>query len=209
MTQSVTRFTRQLSYVLFAAALMATASFTHAEEPKAEAPAAATAPHGMSPEQAKQIEQFQALQNEARELQQQLGAIHEATLKANPELQQQRDDLEALIGGKMREAGSDPDKDMEKIQGLQAKMQDQNLPEAEREQHFREFSKTVESFQAAQEKVMQDKDVQAAQEKMENDTMAAMMKQDANTEKLIAQVREKQEAMMAIRDQLMPPAAAK
>lgn len=197
------------SATLLFAALLVSAPLLHADEPAAAAAPAqeqAQAPQQMTPEQTRKIEQFQKLQGEVQALQQQLGDIHEATLKANPDLQKQRDELEKLVGEKMRAAGSDPDKDIEKIQGLQAKVQDDKLPEKEREQHFQAFSSALQAFQSIQEKAMQDEDVQAAQKKLDDDTKAAMQKQDPNTEKLIGDIRKKQEEMLSIRDSLMPAA---
>lgn len=169
---------------------------------RAEPPSQPSQPE-MTPEQSQKLQQFKQLQQDMQQLQQQLDDIQKATLEANPELAQQQQDIEKMVMEQLRASGNDPEQKVKEIKSLQAKIKNEGLPVEQRKSYYQDYRQKVMDFQKAQQKVMQNEDVQSAMKDLNKAMLVAMKEQNPKTEDLLSDIKKKQEAMMEIRRSVM------
>lgn len=192
-------FRRVRNFLLPGSALLAASVMLVSPLIQAAPPAAPE----MSAEQSQKVEQFKQLQLQLEELQQQLNAIQEATLDAHPELAQQQQEFKEMVVEEMRSNGHNPKQQIEAIQSLQGKVKNEDLPVEERKAYYQEYRQTVMDFQQAQQEVMEQDNVQSAREDLNESMLVAMQEQNPRTEDLIADIKQKQQALMEIRRSVM------
>lgn len=130
-----------------------------------------------------------SIQAQFQQIQSELARIQQATLEENPELQTQADALETLIADAMKESGTDPQANQERLQELQLKAQNSELPQEEQQALATEFQQIREDMMRAQQEAMQAEEVREKHTKFQSDMIAAMQKQNPKTEELMAQLR--------------------
>jgi hypothetical protein len=132
-------------------------------------------------------QQPDALEQEFLQLQQRLAQAQQKAIENNPGLQDKAGEMEDLVTEKMRAAGYDPGGIMETLLVAQGKLQDERLTEAERRAvlESREVREAQQQLQQAQEAVMKDPEVIAAQKTLEDEMMAAMRKEEPETDRII------------------------
>lgn len=140
-------------------------------------------------------EQQQARQTEMQQIQQKLIAIQERTVEANPELQEQRENLETLATDAMEDAGYDPDALTGTLQSAQADLQDESLSEEEKMQTLREAREAQQELQKAEQAVMQDEEVVQAREEFQSNLMTAMREEDPEVNQLIERFQQLRQEM--------------
>jgi hypothetical protein len=132
-------------------------------------------------------------QKKMRDLRKQLGEIQQKALDNNPELKQQRKDLRSLMQKKVKGQVEGADSKMARLKEIRSKLQNnKDIPKSERQKLMKEFQSTAQLFQQAQQKAMQDPEVQQARKKFQKDLRAAMKEEDPNAEQLIQDLQQAQ-----------------
>jgi hypothetical protein len=179
--------------------------------PLALAESAATPPAAgseqLTADQQQMVMQFQQHQQKMQQLQQQLGEIQQAAMKKNPKLEEQQEDYRQLVLKTMRDNGAKPEQKIEKLESLQAKVQDDSLSEDKRRAAYMEFQQENQSFTQAQRQAMQSSKVQEAQQNLNQAILTAMIDHNPQTEGLIMQMQQAQQQMMQIRQRAMSSVA--
>lgn len=142
------------------------------------------------------------LEREFMQLQQRLQQAQQRAMQNNPALQEQADAMEDMVTDKMRDAGYDPGAIMETLLAAQGKLQDERLSDAERREilESREVREAQEQLQEAQQAVMQDPEVVEVQRALEEDIMAAIRREEPETDRIIERLQEIQrEAQQGMR----------
>mgnify|MGYP005843133209 CR=1 FL=1 len=158
------------------------------------------APGGQAGELMQQVQQKQA---EIQQLNQQLAQIQQATIEANPELADQRDELLANVDEKMVEAGHDPEASRAKIKDLQEQLQGGELSAEENQSVSQELRQEQSSLQQAQSQAMQDEAIQTEIESLNSDLVAAMREQNSETDELISRLQTAQQEYQALMQRAM------
>lgn len=137
-----------------------------------------------SPEMTRQklIQRFQSLQEELSEIQQQ-------AMEENKELEQEQQDLQAMIRQNMESNMADENVDVQRLQELQTKLQDKELEEAQKASLEQEYKKQINAYQRARAKTARDKDVQQEQEAFRDSMLSAMNEVDPKTDKIIQELQ--------------------
>jgi len=132
------------------------------------------------------------LEREYMDIQKRLTQAQQQAFQNNPSLQEQMDEMEDLFTEKMRDAGYDPGALMETLLAAQGKLQEPGLSDAQRREviQSREVVEAQRKWQEAQQAVSKDADVIAAQESFEENVMAAMRKEEPQTDSLIKRLEE-------------------
>ena len=149
------------------------------------------------------MQQVQQKQAEIQQLNQQLAQIQQATIEANPELADQRDELLANVDEKMAEAGHDPEASREKIGDLQEQLQGDELSPEENQAVAGELRQEQSSLQQAQSQAMQDESIQTEIQSLNEDLVAAMRERNPKVEELIAQLQTAQQEYQSLMQRAM------
>lgn len=149
------------------------------------------------------MQQVQQKQAEIQQLNQQLAQIQQATIEANPELADQRDELIANVDEKMVAAGHDPEGSREKIGDLQEQLQGGELSTEESQSVTEEIRQEQTQLQQAQRQAMQDEAIQTEIQSLNEDLVEAMREQNPQAEQLIAQLQTAQQEYQALMQRAM------
>jgi len=149
------------------------------------------------------IQQVQQKQAEIQQLNQQLAQIQQATIEANPELADQRDELLANVDEKMVEAGHDPEASREEIGDLQAQLQGGELSAEESQAVTQQIRQEQTQLQQAQRQAMQDEAIRTEIQSLNEGLVEAMSEQNPQTEQLIAQLQTAQQEYQAMMQRAM------
>ncbi|MEF8793643.1 hypothetical protein [Thiohalorhabdus sp.] len=148
---------------------------------------------GQGMAQQKANPELRQAQQKVRDLRQELGNLQEKTLKNNPELKQQRDDLQAMMEKKVKGRVENADQKMERLKELRQKLQgNKDMPKEKRQKMMQEFQQTAQGFQKAQQQAMQDPEIQGNRKQFQQDLRAAMKQEDPQAEQLIQDLEQAQ-----------------
>lgn len=131
------------------------------------------------------MQQLQAKRNEVQQLNQELMALQEEAIGANPELANQREALQSYLETGMREAGYDVAQGRTRIEGLQEELQSGELSAAEQQESRQALRTELGDMRAAQGEVMEDEEFKARRQALNEDMLAAMSEVDPQVEALI------------------------
>ena len=132
-------------------------------------------------------------QQEFQQLQQRLMTIQQQAFENNPQLQDQAESLENLFIRTMEEAGYDPENGLDRLDAIQAEMQDESLSDDQRQAMLEEAQEIQMQLQEGQQVAMQDQAVIDAQTEFEEDLMDAMRAEDPETDELINRFEQMQQ----------------
>jgi hypothetical protein len=135
---------------------------------------------------------------EYMELQQRLAQIQKATVEAHPELKQQEQAFMDLMISKMPSSGASAKDDVAAIEKIEQTLNKKDTPEGEREALMTEYQQKVMAFRKAQMQALKDPEVQKAQQAVMDAILAAMKKQDPQTDQIIQDMHQKQEQITKI-----------
>lgn len=121
-----------------------------------------------------QMQQIQALQQQGQEIQQEIAALQEQVMEGNPELAKRNDEIQEMAMKTMRDAGYDPEKNLEHLQTLQAEYKAEGTSEERKGELQQEFQKNKAELQEAQQLAMSDPEVQQARKDLRSDLLKAM-----------------------------------
>ena len=166
---------------------------------------APSASEGLQPSagQVQMMQQIQQKQAEIQQLNQQLGSIQEATMEANPELAERREELIQLVDSKIEAAGIDAETEREELDALQRKLGADDVSTEQSQQRQAEFQRRGQAYQEAQNQAMQSPEVQTLGAELNADLVAAMQKQNPQTDELISKLQSVQQEYQAMIQQAM------
>jgi|GEM_PF-2704909 len=173
-----------------------------AAHPPMQAPHRGVNPQSMSPAQKKQFEAFQKARQDLVQARTKLNKIQAKTLKKHPELQKQRKAFGSLVSKTMKKNGYDAKQGIAELKSLRDKLKDKSTPKSKRRQLAQDFQTKVMALRKAQGQAMQDKQVQKARHDLGQAVVAAMKKEDPQTEQLMATVQKREQELMKIRRSL-------
>lgn len=130
---------------------------------------------------------------EMQEMQQRLSQIQRQAFENNPQLQEQAEELENLFIRTMEDAGYDPENGLDRLDAIQARMQDESVTDDERQAMLEEAQEIQMELQEGQQVAMQDQAVIDAQTEFEEDLMDAMRAEDPETDELISRFEQMQQ----------------
>ncbi|MCS4503200.1 hypothetical protein KBTX_01044 [wastewater metagenome] len=122
-----------------------------------------------------------------RKLSQKLSKIRQSAIKNNPDLAKQRDALRQSVNDSIRSSGVDPKKDVARLREIAKKLRAGDVKGEEQKALTKEYRKKREALLEARRKALSNEDIQASQKKFRDELLAAMKKEDPNTEDLIKQ----------------------
>jgi chromosome segregation ATPase len=132
-----------------------------------------------------QSSELQQAQEKARKLQQQLSEIQQKALKNNPELQDELDELKALVQQKMKDKGHTPEKDRKRIEKLRGDLTSgDDMSQKQRQSRMQEFRKLTQGLQKAQKEAMQDPEVKEKTKQFRESMRAAMKEENPEAPQL-------------------------
>jgi hypothetical protein len=193
------RTTARTLLALGAVAILAPAITSQAAPPTAAAPAPAPAPGKEG-----SMAAVQQIHSQYMKLQQQLAQIQQKTMQANPELQKQEKAFMDLLLSKMSAGGTSAKDQMDALHKLEEKLGNKDTPAADREKLVSEYQQKMTAFRTEQMQALKDPEVQKARESLMEATVAAMKKQDPQTEQLMQQIEEKQAELKKIMESAAP-----
>lgn len=180
---------------LAAVATLVPAAAVEAASPPAAAPAAAPAP---APGKGGSMEAVQKIHTEYMNLEQRLAQIQQKTMQAHPELQKQEKSFMDLMLSKMSTGGTNAKEEMDSLHKLEEKLSNKDTPADERKKLMSEYQQKATAFRTAQMQALKDPEVEKARESLMNATVAAMKKEDPQTEQIMQQIEQKQEQLKKI-----------
>jgi hypothetical protein len=145
-----------------------------------------------------QLQELQQLQQEMQTLGQQLDAIQQAALQANPELQNQQEQYRKKLTNAMQEQGADPEPVLERMGDIQEQLQDEELDKEKRQQLINTYREKDMRLQRARQEAMQNEEVRKAAEDLSEATLTAMREQDPKTEELLQELEQLQQRMQKL-----------
>jgi hypothetical protein len=193
------RTTARTLLALGAVAILAPAITSQAAPPTAAAPAPAPAPGKEG-----SMAAVQQIHSQYMKLQQQLAQIQQKTMQANPELQKQEKAFMDLLLSKMSTGGTSAKDQMDALHKLEEKLGNKDTPAADRQKLVSEYQQKMTAFRTEQMQALKDPEVQKARESLMEATVAAMKKQDPQTEQLMQQIEEKQAELKKIMESAAP-----
>lgn len=152
----------------------------------------------LTAEQQAQLQAIHAARKQMMQLEQRLTQIQEATLAANPELKAQQEGFKAKLLAAMEENGYAAEQEVAELHALEARLRAEGASDEERRALMVEFQQKAAAYQQAQRQAMESESLQQARQELSDAVLAAMKRQDPQTEALIGQLQETRQRLMAL-----------
>ena len=120
-----------------------------------------------------------------QKLHRQIAEISAAALKNNPSLQEQEGKLRDLVLNTMKNAGYEPEKEVEHIKELTGKLRSENVDAEQKKRLVVDYQQTQERLIAAQREALSNEEVQQARQTYQDQMRQAMAKENPDSEALI------------------------
>ncbi|MGD2081496.1 MAG: hypothetical protein PVF91_00925 [Chromatiales bacterium] len=160
--------------------------------------AAAEPGHGELKPTQEEIQAYKEAQQTLAELQERVARIRDSVLEDNPGLRQQGQEFKELVASKIDDRGFDLEDAAEKLKSIRQKLQDEALPEDEKQQLFSEFEQIQRDLIEVRNEVLQDTTVQKARTQLQEDLVTAMREEEPDLDELMSQMEQAREEMMQI-----------
>lgn len=195
---------RYRTLLLAATMALAGAGTVHAEPAQ---PAADPAAAQLSPTQRAHLQAFQEKRNELLQLGRELGKIRAEAVSERPELQKQEEQFGNMVAEEMKKHGATPSEDLAELRALEAKLRDENTPQADRQALMERLQRKAQAFDQARREALQNPELKKAQGELLQNMVAAMKDHDPRAEQLMQQMQQKQKEMLEIRNAAQEEAA--
>ena len=182
--------------ILAAVMMLGSAGVAQAET---NAPAGDDPASQLSPAQRVHLKEFQQKRTELLQLGQQLEQIRQETVVKHPELKEREKAFGDMVAAEMKSNGATPAEDLAELRALQAKLRDQNTPDADRQALMTRLQRKAQEFDQARQQALQNPELQKAQGELLQDIVAAMKEENPRAEQIMQQMQQKQQEMMEIR----------
>lgn len=178
---------------LFAGAMVTGSAF--AQEEKAKGGGEPAAKDQAQQESAPSREELMQTQRKLRNLQRELGKLRQQALEDNPELAEERKNLQDMLVSTMQDNGHSPKKDQARMKEIQGKLQSGEVEQAEKQKLVQEMRQHQRSLMQAQREAFQNKEVQQKAKQFEENLVSAMKDADPEAESLIKEYNQTQQQM--------------
>lgn len=135
---------------------------------------------------------------------QQLKAIHDKAVKNNPDLVKQQKQFQEQVRSAIKDQGYDLDAGQDRMQALVKKLQSKDLSDDQRKEVMQKFQTERQKLTKAQNAALAEPEIKQAGEKLQNDTIAAMKKEDPKTDQLISDMKSKRDQLQQSAGQQQP-----
>jgi regulator of replication initiation timing len=151
------------------------------------------------------IQAVMAKRAEIQEINQQLALIRETAIEENPALAAEQEAFAEKVEAEMADAGLEPQQRRETLESIVSRLQDEALPQQERQRLAQEYRQEVSELQQAQAQLMGENDaLRAEQAALGEKLREAMQAEDPQTETLIAQLQSAQQEYRELAGQIRP-----
>jgi signal recognition particle GTPase len=140
----------------------------------------------------KLVQRFQTLRQE-------LSQIQQKAMEEHTELQQEQKDLQSAIRKSMESNLAEENVDVERLQELQAKLQDSELAKKKKQSLEQEFKEQVNAYQRARAKTARNEKIQAKQEAFRESMLSAMNEVNPQADEIIQEMQALQHQMKFIK----------
>jgi hypothetical protein len=148
----------------------------------------------------KLVQRFQTLRQE-------LSQIQQKAMEENAELQKEQKDLQSAIRKSMESNLAEENVDVERLQELQAKLQDTELAKEKKQSLEQEFKEQVNAYQRARAKTARNEKIQAKQESFRESMLSAMNEVNPQADEIIQEMQALQHQMKFIKQSAPSPSA--
>lgn len=153
----------------------------------------------LTPQQQALLKDFQEKRAEMLQLGRQLEEMRLETVRKHPELKDREKAFGDRLAAQMKSNGATPAEDLAELRALQAKLRDQNTPEADREALMVRMQRKAQEFDQARRQALQDPELQKEQAALLKDILSAMKADHPQAEQIMQQMQKKQQEMIEIR----------
>ena len=157
------------------------------------APALVANPFGSGSQAQGGQQEFEEARQTVMQIGQELTAIEQQAVEANPALQEKRERLQSMLMETMTEQGAEPEARISRLEELQPKLSGSRVNSEEREELMQEFQQEQQALMQAQNEALNVPEVRAAQQELQEETFAAMKAINPETEQLVERLREAQQ----------------
>lgn len=119
----------------------------------------------------------------------QLKQIHDKAVQNNPQLAKEQQQFQNQVKSAIKDQGYDINDGQQRMQSMAKKLQSGDLSDKQRKQVMQKFQAERQKMVKARNAALQKPEVQKAGQKLENDTIAAMKKQNPKTPQLISEMK--------------------
>jgi len=154
-----------------------------------------------------QQQKTQQLVQQLRQKAAKLRQIHDETLEANPELQQQQDDFVAMVKQGIKDQGYDIDAGQKRVEQMTKKLKNDDLSEDERKSVMQDFMAERQELTQARTAALQQPEIKQAGEQLQQDTIDAMKADNDNVEDLMQEMDDLRGKLQAATQNAQPAPA--
>ncbi|AWN14702.1 hypothetical protein [Salinisphaera sp. LB1] len=119
----------------------------------------------------------------------QLKQIHDKTIKNNPQLAKEQQQFQQQVKGAIKKQGYDIKSGQKRMQSMAKKLQSGKLNDKQRKQVMQNFQNERQKMVKARNAALSQPAIKKSGQKLENDTIAAMKKQNPKTPQLISEMK--------------------
>lgn len=160
-------------------------------------------PQEMTPAQREQIKSFMQTRQELMQVREKLQKIQEKAVDARPQLQKKQAHFAALVEKQMKSQGHSPKQELAEIQALQDKLKSGDVSGGEQQALMQQLQQKATQYQQAQLAALKDDQIRSAREDLMKDILTAMKEEDPKTEDLMQTMRQKQQKLEQIHEQVL------
>lgn len=153
----------------------------------------------LNPQQRELLKDFQEKRAELVKLGRQLEEMRLETVRKHPELKDREKAFGDRLAAQMKSNGATPAEDLAELRALQAKLRDENTPEADRQALLMRMQRKAQEFDQARRQALQEPELQKEQTALLKDILSAMKADHPQAEEVMQQMQKKQQEMIEIR----------
>jgi myosin heavy subunit len=138
-----------------------------------------------------------------QEIGKKLQSVQEKTLKENPELQNERDELDSLVQGTMDQNMEKHNVSKKELKSLQSKMQGKDMASGQKKELRNQWQEKISSYRQARTETMSNEQIQEKQETFRENMIEAMEEKEPKTKEMLKELEGLQQEMQAMQQQMM------
>ncbi|HBO14174.1 MAG TPA: hypothetical protein DD491_15405 [Halieaceae bacterium] len=149
------------------------------------------------------MQRLQEKRDRLDELNEQLMALQQQAIDANPDLASEREALQDYVEAGMKDAGYNVAEGRERVEELQAELEDDSLSTGEQQESRQALRAELGEMREAQQQVMNGDEFKAKRNALNEGVLAAMEEQDPEVRTLLAELQRAQAEYQLMAQQIM------
>ena len=149
------------------------------------------------------VQQLQEKRNRLDELNEQLMALQQQAIDANPDLASEREALQDYVEAGMKDAGYNVAEGRERMEDLQADLEDDSLSQGEQQESRQALRAELGEMREAQQQVMAGDEFKEKRNALNEGVLAAMEEQNPEVRTLLAELQRAQAEYQLMAQQIM------